>query len=169
MKLYEITTEYRQALAVLNDADLTDLSPDEQQDLIQNTLEVFEDQFQTKALAIGAFIANLELEAEALKVMEQRIQKRRKSNENKAEWLKDYLHVNMEVMKLVDIKDNQIRLSIRKNPPKVVIDNDMLLPDDFKEKQITVLIRKNLIADAIRQGQSVPGAYLQNGTRLQIH
>jgi hypothetical protein len=51
-------------------------------------------------------------------------------------------------MKLVDIKDNQIRLSIRKNPPKVVIANDLLLPDDFKEKQITVLIRKNLIADA---------------------
>ena len=101
--------------------------------------------------------------------MEQRVQQRRKSNERKAEWLRDYLHVNMEVMKLVDIKDNQIRLSIRKNPPKVVIANDLLLPDDFKEKQITVLIRKNLIADAIRQGQSVPGAYLQNGTRLQIH
>ena len=50
-----------------------------------------------------------------------------------------------------------------------VIDNDSLLPDDFKEKQITTLIRKNLIADAIRQGQIVPGAYLQNGTRLQIH
>jgi len=169
MKLYEITTEYRQAMAVLNDADLTDLSPDEQQDLINDTLEVFDDQFQTKALAIGAFIANLELEAEALKVMEQRVQQRRKSNERKAEWLRDYLHVNMEIMKLNDIKDNQIRLSIRKNPPKVVIANDLLLPDDFKEKQITVLIRKNLIADAIRQGQSVPGAYLQNGTRLQIH
>ena len=169
MKLYEITTEYRQALAVLNDADLTDLSPDEQQDLINDTLAVFEDKFQTKALAIGAFIANLELEAEALKVIEQRIQKRRKSNESKAQWLKEYLHVNMEMMNLIDIKDNQIRLTIRKNPPKVVIANDLLLPDDFKESQVTILIRKNLIADAIKQGQIVPGAYLQNGTRLQIH
>ena len=168
MKLYEITTEYRQALAVINEADLTDLNPEEQQQLITDTLAPFEYEFQHKALAIGAFVANLELEADALKTMEQRINQRRKANERKAEWLTDYLHVNMEVMKLTSIKDNQISLSLRKNPPKVIINNETLIPEDFKETQTTILIRKTLIADALKQGKVIPGAMLQQSTRLQI-
>ena len=168
MKLYEITADYRQALNVLNDADLTDLTIDEQQQLIHDTLGQFTDRFQSKALAIGAFIANLELEAEALKTMEQRIQQRRKANERKAEWLRDYLQINMQAMDLLDIQDNQIRLSIRKNPPKVIVENDALVPEDFKETEVNILIRKTLIADALKSGQSVPGAHLQYGTRLQI-
>ncbi|MDO9139636.1 MAG: siphovirus Gp157 family protein, partial [Methylobacter sp.] len=106
MKLYSITHEYRQALAVLNNADLTDLAPDEKQQLLNDTLSPFYDQFETKALAIGAFISNLSLEADALKTMETRIQLRRKANERKVEWLTDYLHTNMEAMRLLDIKDD---------------------------------------------------------------
>jgi hypothetical protein len=168
MKLYEITMQYRQALAVLDQADLSDLTPEEQQELVSNTLDDFEDKFQSKALAVGAFVANLELEAESLRTMETRIQQRRKSTERKAEWLKDYVHVQMQAMDLLDIHDNQIRLSIRKNPPKVIIENDDLLPEDYKEVQVNVLIRKTLIADAIKNGDKVPGAYLHYGTRLQI-
>lgn len=168
MKLYEITTEYRQALAILNEADLSSLSPEEQQDLFKNTLDQFECQFQDKALAIGAFVSNLDLEANALKTMEQRIQQRRKANERKSEWLKDYLYMNMTAIQLLEIKDNQIRLSIRNNPPSVVIEDELTVPDEYKEQQVTVLIRKNLIADAIKNGKAVPGAALRNGTRLQI-
>jgi len=168
MKLYEITTEYRQALAILNEADLSSLSPEEQQDLFKNTLDQFECQFQDKALAIGAFVANLDLEANALKTMEQRIQQRRKAIELKSEWLKDYLHINMTAIQLLEIKDNQLRLSIRNNPPSVVIEDELTVPDEYKEQQVTVLIRKNLIAEAIKHGKAVPGAALRNGTRLQI-
>lgn len=168
MKLYEITAQYRQALAFLEQVDLTDLAPEEQQQLISDTLDEFEDKFQHKALAIGAFVANLELEADSLKIMETRIQQRRKANERKADWLRDYVHVNMQAMELLDIRDNQIRLAIRKNPPKVIVENDALLPDDYKESQVNILIRKSLIADALKNGQSVPGAYLQYGTCLQI-
>jgi len=60
MKLYEITHEYRQALAVLNDTDLSDLSPDERQESEQATLE---DQ-----------VASAELTLETLKVETARFQ-----------------------------------------------------------------------------------------------
>jgi len=69
MKLYEITHEYRQALAVIGQADLSDLNLEEQQQLINDTLEGFTDQFEHKALAIGAFIASLDLEVDALNSM----------------------------------------------------------------------------------------------------
>ena len=168
MKLYEITSEYRQALAIINNCDLTDLSLDEQQDLISNTLDPFEYEFQHKALAIGAFIANLELEADALKTMEQRIQVRRKANERKALWLRDYLQVNMEMMKLTDISDNQIRLTIKKNPPRVCIDNENAIPETYKEIIETVKISKSAIATALKAGLEIKGARLENSQRLDI-
>jgi len=33
---------------------------------------------------------------------------------------------------------------------------------------VNILIRKTLIADALKNGLSVPGAHLQYGTRIQI-
>ncbi|MDP2100112.1 MAG: siphovirus Gp157 family protein [Methylobacter sp.] len=168
MKLYSITHEYRQALAVLNNADLTDLAPDEKQQLLNDTLSPFYDQFETKALAIGAFISNLSLEADALKTMETRIQLRRKANERKVEWLTDYLHTNMEAMRLLDIKDDQIHLAVRKNPPKVIVTDEIAIPACYKAEVVTVSVKKSLIAEAIKQGGTVAGAYLQSSTRLQI-
>jgi len=168
MKLYEITHEYRTALAVLNNADLTDLAPDEQSQLLNDTLSPFYDQFEKKALSVAALISNLSLEADALKTMETRIQQRRKANERKVEWLTDYLHTNMEAMRLLDIKDDQIHLSVRNNPPKVIVIDEVAIPACYKEQEIKTLIRKNLIAQALKQGGTVPGAYLQSSTRLQI-
>ncbi len=168
MKLYEITQEYRTALAVLNDADLTDLAPDEQQQLLNDTLSPFYDQLEQKALAIGAYIASLDLEADALKTMENRIQQRRKATERKVDWLTDYLHTNMEAAKLLDIKDNQIHLSIRKNPPKVIVTDEVAIPACYKAEVVTISVKKNLIAEALKQGGTVAGAYLQSSTRLQI-
>ena len=168
MKLYEISSQYRQALNVFEEIDLSDLNEEQQHQLINDTLEPIEDDFKTKALSIGSYIANLDLEAEALKTMEKRIEQRRKANERKVNWLKDSLHNEMKAMNLLAIKDNQISLNVRKNPGRVVIENETLLPDNYKETQTTTLIRKSLIADAIKAGNNVPGAALHNGTRLDI-
>ena len=100
--------------------------------------------------------------------MEKRIEQRRKANERKVNWLKDYLHNEMKAINLLSIKDSQISLNIRKNPGRVIIENERLLPEDYKEAQTTILIRKSLIADALKAGQAVPGAVLRNGTRLDI-
>ena len=168
MKLYELSTQYREAVNVFEDIDLSDLSEEQQHQLINDTLEPIEDDFKTKALSIGSYIANLDLEAEALKTMEKRIEQRRKANERKVNWLKDYLHNEMKAINLLSIKDSQISLNIRKNPGRVIIENERLLPEDYKEAQTTILIRKSLIADALKAGQTVPGAVLRNGTRLDI-
>lgn len=70
--------------------------------------------------------------------------------------------------KRIAIKDNQLSLNVRKNPGRVVIENETLLPANYKETQTTILIKKTLIAEAIKAGASVPGAIIQNGTRLDI-
>ncbi len=64
-------------------------------------------------------------------MMESRIQQRRKINERKAEWFRDYLHVNMDTMKIPEVKDHQIC----KNSPKVIAINEKDAPAALKEKR----------------------------------
>ena len=64
MKLYELSNQYREAINVFEDIDLSDLNEEQQHQLINDTLEPIEDDFKTKALSIASYIANLDLEAE---------------------------------------------------------------------------------------------------------
>ena len=67
-----------------------------------------------------------------------------------------------------DLKNEQIRLKIKKTPPKVIVENADLIPDAYKETQVEVPIRKSLIAEDLKNGRPVPGTHLEAGTRLDI-
>ena len=92
----------------------------------------------------------------------------RKAAERKATWLTDYLHTHMAHLGFDDLKNEQIRLKIKKTPPKVIVENADLIPDAYKETQVAVLIRKSLIAEDLKNGRPVPGTHLESGTRLDI-
>jgi len=168
MKLYEISEQYRSALLTFNDLDPSELSEEERQQLMVDTLGDITEHFRDKALNIGCFVANLNLEAEALKTMEERIQQRRKAAERKSDWLTEYLHGTMAHLGFDEFKDQQIRLKLKKTPPKVILDDPQVIPEDYRETKIEVLIRKSQIAADLKQGIAVPGAHLEAGTRLEI-
>ena len=168
MKLYEIAASYREAVAALNDLDPEALAPEEREQLLTDTLGDIRSHFKDKALNIGAYIANLNLESEALKTMEERIQHRRKAAERKSSWLTEYLHSHMAHLGFDEFKDDQIRLKLKKTPAKVILDDFGCIPLDYKETKVEVLVRKSLIAEALKQGIVVPGAHLESGTRLEI-
>ena len=50
----------------------------------------------------------------------------------------------------------------------VVIDNEALLPDEYKEMELTLTVRKQLVQKALGEGRTVPGAHLEASTRLDI-
>jgi hypothetical protein len=168
MKLYEITEQYRSALLMFNDLDPGELSAEERQQLLTDTLGDIQDNFRDKALNIGCFVANLTLEAEALKTMEGRILQRRKAAEGKASWLTGYLHCAMAQLGADEFKDSRIRLKLKKTPPKVILDDPQVIPEDYRETKVEVLIRKSQIAEDLKHGIPVPGAHLETGTRLEI-
>jgi len=168
MKLYAIAEQYRGAMLALSEMDPEELSAAERQQLMTDTLGDIAEQFREKALNIGALIANTQLEEAALKTMQDRITQRRKAAERKATWLTDYLHTHMAHLGFDDLKNEQIRLKIKKTPPKVIVENADLIPDAYKETQVEVLIRKSLIAEDLKNGRPVPGTHLEAGTRLDI-
>jgi hypothetical protein len=85
--------------------------------------------------------------------------------------LRDYLRDNMIRSGITKIEATQapfFRLAIRKNPPKVVIDNESLVPDEFVRTKIVTELAKNEIKYAIQAGRDVPGAHLEQTERLEI-
>lgn len=161
--LYEISQDYLQALDVLTDPD-----NDIPLAAITDTLEGIEGQLQEKATNVAKFMQNLESAARAIKEAEQQMARRRKAIEGRTQGLKDYLKHNMEASGITKIESPWFVLSIQKNPGAVEIADESLLPDDYKREVVSVKVDKVAIKDALKAGQSVPGAQLVQSTRLAI-
>lgn len=163
MKLYDITTQYTEALTFFGDLDNT-LSLDTALD----TLDAIDGDFEQKAINVAAYARQLEAEADAIKTVIEGMEKRRKALEKRAEWLKDYTRHCMETLGKTKIKHAWFNLSIQKNPPSVEVYDETVLPFEYIAEIVTTKIDKAAIKAALLEGASVTGAKLSNGTRLVI-
>ncbi len=163
MTLYEISSDYLQALDLF-----TDPEADIPLEAALDTLEGIEGQLQEKAVNVAKFMQNLDATAKAIKEAEQQMARRRKAIENRARWIKDYLKANMEAAGITKIESPWFNLSIQKNPPSVDVVDETALPDDYKTEVVTVKIDKAAIKEALKEGEEVPGAVLRQGTRLAV-
>lgn len=161
--LYEISEEYRRAAETLSDLDL----PEE---VIADTLEGLAFPLEQKAVNVAAFIRNIEATADSIKQAEEGLAKRRKAIERRADSLKAYLQSNMQSVGISKIESPLFNLSIRDNPPAVVIDDASQIPADYLREPVIPppTPDKKLIAQAIKDGFAVPGAHLERGQRLEI-
>ncbi len=57
-------------------------------------------------------------------------------------------------------------MKIKKNPPAVVIDDVAKIPTHYQRQKIQVDIDKVAIKAAIKAGEEVPGAHIEQGTSL---
>ena len=162
LKLYELTESY-QGIQNLLDADGVD------QESLNMALAVIETEIQAKAQNIAVIIKGLESDAEIIKAEEKRLAERRKSSENKATWMKNYLEDELNNAGLDKIKTHTFTVALQKNPPAVVINDEKAIP----AKYLTVIpeqyvVDKKAIAEAIKNGQEVPGAELKQGRSIRI-
>ncbi len=170
LSLYTIADHYREAfrdLTEILDSD-ADLAATDKQQIIDDSLSHLIDDFKTKALNVAGFINNLKLELEAVKSAENRMNKRRNSLESKISFLTDYLFVQCQKTGTTSIKNDELVIAIKNNPPKVIVDNEAAIPAEFKEVIETVKIAKSAIAAAIKNGLEVIGAHLESSQRIDI-
>jgi len=169
LALYAIADEYRISLYdiqnALEDAEIDDK---DKHSLIVDSLSDIKDSFETKALNVASFIANLKLEAIAVKTAEQRMTQRRRSLERQVEWLSDYLFCQMQKMHLPKISNEQLIVAIKKNPAKVCITNEDIIPAEYKQVIETTKVIKASIASSIKNGQDIAGVHLESSYRLDI-
>ena len=162
--LYIITEEYQELLWALSSPEEEELSQEE----LESILKEVSDLFDKKAANIAGLFLNLEAQAKAIKEAEQRMKKRRDSLEKNSKRLRDYLLNSMQSLSIKEVKTPEYLVKIRKNPCRVDVANEALIPQRFKEVVESVKINKTAIKEAIRSGNQVPGATLEQGYSLAV-
>lgn len=162
LTLYQIADDYLAALDGL--AEMDDLPVD----AIVDTLAGLTGTFQDKAVNVAAYIRSLDAEAQAIAAVKQSMERRQQVLTRQADRLRGYLQGEMERTGLTQIAHPWLALRIQVNPPSVVIDNEGLVPDGFKETVVTVKLLKTEIGKALKAGEAVAGAHLEQSTRLVI-
>lgn len=165
LKLYEISDNYTALLNQLGEQVDTDgVIPD----AIGHALSQLEETFEIKAVNVAAYIRTLEAESAAIGEVKKSMERRMNSLSNQALRLRDYLKAEMERAEILNVHNPWLNVTIRNNPSTVVISDATKLPDEFTETITNIKILKTEIAQALKSGQEVPGAYLEQSTRLVI-
>jgi len=165
MNLYEISTQYLATAQQLAELDI-----DEQ--TLSDTLEAEAWPVEEKVRAVSAVILNLQAEADMVKGTADRIAKRAKALQSRADALHDYLLINMQRTGITEIKalDGTFKAKLyRERDASVVIDSENLIPADYmREIPARCEPDKVLIKKAINDGYGVPGAHIVKKDRLEI-
>jgi hypothetical protein len=151
--------------------DLMEENGGELTDEIAEELAIRRDNFKYKAEAYAKFILKLESEADAAAAEIKRIQALKKAKENTIARLKESLLAALMVFTEEDAKGIRryetplAKLSTRKSQSVEVLD-ETLLPSEFWiiKKEVS----KSTISQAIKDGESVPGAQLKDNIGLSI-
>lgn len=150
MKLYEISKDYRQIQEM-------DFDPQ----VMSDTLESLQGDFEDKANKIARVNANMSAEIDAIKAEITRLTAMKKVRENKQNALKDYLRLNMESCAITKMTCPLFTITLRKPVKVVSIDDAESIPRDYYK--VTESIDKSLIKQALKDGHAVKGASLKDG------
>lgn len=169
MTLYDIDAQ----IAALEDAAEDDMLIDEETgELISvaQALDALRMEREEKIENVACWVKNLYAEVEAIREEENRLFKRRKAAEKKAENLKAWMLAAMtrEDGTTDKLKTGRVMVSVKRNPPSTVVDDEALLPWVYKTVKQTVTQDKAAIKAAILAGEEVPGAHLEYGRSVII-
>ena len=163
MTLYELTSEYLDLLAMLED-------PDVDEDLINDTLEGIDGELEAKADGYARVMRQMDADAKAIKAEEERLANRRKSLENRSAALKGRLQQMMEITGKVKFKTELFSFGIQKNPAAVVMDEQYI--ENIPECYLIIQepkIDKQKIKEDLKAGLDLEGiAHLEQSESLRI-
>lgn len=163
MNIYDIEHRYMEALEAF-----TDPEQEFDEELVRDTLESIEGEFEVKAIQLAAYIKQIEYEADAIKECRQKMERRQKRLENSVEWLTNYVKHGMELLDKKKIRCPWFVVSVATNPQSVKFINESVIPAKYKHTQSVITIDKLAIKSDIQHGIEVPGAELVQTTRLNI-
>ena len=168
-KIYESIKQYKLYEVTQDIEDLID-NTDSDDEYFNDTMEALQLTFDEKASGVSAYIGNLEAMAESIKKAEKNMADRRKSILKNIERLKKYLLDNMERLNIDKIETEYFIAKIKKNPPKVVINNEDDVPEEYWETQVKWIINKTKIKKALKSDKkiNIKGAEIKQEKRLEI-
>lgn len=156
--LRELTAEFEAVLALA-------LEEDDGEELAGKLAEI-DMAIEDKADNYAVIIADLTAQEAKLKAEIDRLTKRRQTLRNNAERMKKSLQIAMETVGKEKMKTDYYSYTIQKNPPKLILDDEEIVPEDY------FVTRRELdkvsLKDALKAGQEVRGAHLEQTESLRI-
>lgn len=159
--LYEISKAIENCF-IINDEIIADVETGEVLD--KSYLDNLQMEKKEKIENIACYIKNLKAEADACKAEADAFKKREKHAKNKIESLQNYLSCWISGEK-IDTKRCQIRWRKSK---QIIITDQNLIPDKYKEIIKEVKINKTEIKNSLKNGVEVQGASLIEKQNIQV-
>lgn len=133
MHLYELQTQL-----VSIDNILENNTDPETQQILESAKDEVLQAIDGKVENILNFISDCKGKAEQLKQEEDRLYKKRKSLENKTEYLKNLIYYVMKSNNLQKATYGTYDCTIAKSTPKIVIDDESLIPEQFIKTVVSI-------------------------------
>lgn len=162
MNLYQINAEIESAIEALF-ANTDEVTGEVRQEDIDN-LEALKMQREEKLESIGCFIKNLKAEAEAIKAEETALKSRREVLEHKRERLETYVS---NILQGEKFSSPRVSFSFRRSS-SVNIPDINLLDENYLIAETKYKADSKAIKEALKSGQEVRGAFLEERNNLQI-
>lgn len=131
-------------------------------------LEQLQEDRKTKLENIALYIKNTEAEAKAIKAEEEKLAKRRKSLENKAERLRNLMITSMQASKEPMLETARCKAKLKDNEQTEILDLDSI-PEEYIKVKVDRSADKTAIKKAIKAGEEVAGAQLSIHTTITIN
>lgn len=157
MKLYELTSSYTNLLEVQEEGG----------DVVE-ALGMVEEAIEEKVGNALKVIETIEAEAKALKDVEVRMAQRRKTKENDAKRLREYIAAQMDKAKIKKVATDTHSVTVR-TVKSLDIDAMAIIPESFMvEKPATFSPDKKALTQAIKDGQHFVGITLVEKPSITI-
>ncbi|MBQ1453394.1 MAG: siphovirus Gp157 family protein [Ruminococcus sp.] len=170
MKLYELSEAFRNLFDSLedaqNDPDRTPEEIAEYEDAWFTGLVNIEETFDKKAESIGAWIKELEADAEEMRKAERDISQRRRAKESLVKRLKDYLLREMIATDRKKIDQPLVRISVRNNAETAQFEDEKSFIEWAKENADDLLkyaepeIARTKVKEFLQAGHEIEGVTL---------
>lgn len=196
MKLYELTEMYSDLFNQFDainewepDTNADGMPIDDDGNIIANvdayrnkmltawfdTLTGIEGEFDEKAENIAIYYKQLLAEAKMLKAEKAAIAKRQSQKEKQAENLKTYLFKSMQVLGRQKIDMPRAVMSLKKNAPSLVIDDEISFVEWAEEHNLDHLlkysmpeVKKNDVKALCKKGEEIPFVHMESKQSLSI-
>lgn len=142
--------------------------PDTDPQAFFDTMEGIEGAIEDKADGYACVIAKLNGEAKAIKEQEERLYNRRMAIENNVKRMKENLQDAMELTGKVKFRTTLFNYWVQNNPVSVVLDTDDI--DSVPSIYVKTVkdFDKTAIKDAIKNGEDIDFAHLEQTRGLRI-
>lgn len=160
--LYSLAEAYRLAFADAVDEETGELG----EDALIARLDAISDDLAVKTDSVLKARRMFEAHAAAVKLEIDRLERMRAAAENRAKRLAAYVERCMRSAGLTEVRGTLFTARLQSNTPSVVIDDEQAIPPKFV--LVEQKIQRAAIAKALKSGEEVPGAHLEQTTSIRI-